>query len=521
MPAHSYRHIRKPPARFSQQGPALARGLYEMMMGTAPSAGQTAESGRLMAQAIAAMKSDEGVGGALWDSIKYDQENIREFDPMGAGIMKPVGGRIATRFPSAKQSTENPLASALEIDMDAFTGNKNFEHHMDLVSEYPGLAELRGMPADEAAERYVTRAADNLKFIHDSIPEHLRGTSKQWYDGANHISNAWAGKYGTTHEAVSGVLAALSPQKDWFMNASLGERTLDVLANKNNLPMTPEMISRHQSLPALNTPAVTSIWERIKGSRLNDLEDSVERALWVRLYDEAHNPRSHRIINPDGTMGEFATTKSGALKGTGWGSLSEVSKAVTAFDSGGNHSVVSEAMGSKHKVRSFYNNIYEPTYAKGVEGAGDVTGDTHAVAANTMRPLSGNSPEVAHNFGSSLAVKHQPEGYRGSKGSALDGVQGTYALNSEAYKRAGADRGVQPREMQSMTWEAIRGLFTDRFKTASNNEMVDNIWKAVDNGDLSVKQAQRLIVEKAGGFKDPDWAVSGGGVYDPARDTSY
>jgi hypothetical protein len=70
-----------------------------------------------------------------------------------------------------------------------------------------------------------------------------------------------------------------------------------------------------------------------------------------------------------------------------------------------------------------------------------------------MRPLSGNSREVSHNFGTNV------KGERGPANSSVTGAQGTYGLYAEAYRRAAAKRGVLPREMQSITWEAVRGLF--------------------------------------------------------------
>ena len=51
-------------------------------------------------------------------------------------------------------------------------------------------------------------------------------------------------------------------------------------------------------------------------------------------------------------------------------------------------------MGKRHKIRSFYNNIITPMSTEGHS-----TIDTHAVAAVHLKPLSGKSLEVDHNFG--------------------------------------------------------------------------------------------------------------------------
>ena len=153
-------------------------------------------------------------------------------------------------------------------------------------------------------------------------------------------------------------------------------------------------------------------------------------------------------------------------------------------------------MGERHKVRNFYNNIYDPNNSNG-----DVTIDTHAVAAGLLRPLSGNSLEVDHNF------KNQTIKGRGTtKGSTITGINGNYALYVEAYRRAAAERGILPRQMQSITWEAVRGLFTDTFKANDANVAdVDAIWSRYKNGEIELDETRRLVNERAGGYKPPTW----------------
>ena len=56
------------------------------------------------------------------------------------------------------------------------------------------------------------------------------------------------------------------------------------------------------------------------------------------------------------------------------------------MESKGNLAIISDALGEKHKVRSFYNNIVAPQAPNG-----DVTVDTHAGRLALLRPLSGKS----------------------------------------------------------------------------------------------------------------------------------
>jgi hypothetical protein len=182
---------------------------------------------------------------------------------------------------------------------------------------------------------------------------------------------------------------------------------------------------------------------------------------------------------------------------TGWGSLNEIGKAVMIFEDPSKASI-SNNLGTMHKVRNFYNNIYAPN-----DPSGAVTIDTHAVAAGLLRPLSGNSREVAHNFGSNM------KGEVGPANSSITGVQGTYGLYAEAYRRAAQERGVLPREMQSITWEAVRGLFPDTFKTATNADKIDGIWLQYRKGKLSQDEARNEVFNAAGGINAPEWERAG------------
>jgi hypothetical protein len=310
----------------------------------------------------------------------------------------------------------------------------------------------------------------------------------------------------------------LSPQKDWLQNASLTERVGDVVFGAPK-PWTSEMAAAARARPAImGSPVHSATLRRIAEKPFASLETDQERALWLRLYDEAHNPRAYRSISPEGGIGDFVRTEAGEPAKVAWGSFGDIDKAIRAFTSGGDMSIISPLLGEKHKVRSFYSNIEQPFERR----FGDVTGDTHQVAAAQLRPLSGSSPEVAQHLGSSLAVADQPEGFRGALSSALTGVQGTYPFNTEPVRMAAREAGILPRAMQSATWEGIRGLFSPGFKSATKNkEAIDDIWRAVDRGELSHEQARRTIFDLAGGIETPGWARPGTPSYDPRGTSTY
>ena len=139
-----------------------------------------------------------------------------------------------------------------------------------------------------------------------------------------------------------------------------------------------------------------------------------------------------------------------------------------------------------------------------------------------MRPLSGQATEVHHNFGSSPAKAKQGADWLGAtKNSAKTGVQGNYGLYAEAYRRAAAERGVLPREMQSITWEAVRGLFTDKFKgQAKNVEDVNNIWYKYRKGEVTLDEARNAVEQRAGGINPPTWQRPSGAVDEQIQNTA-
>jgi hypothetical protein len=490
-------------------GDDRAASNYEQLMavaaaGAAPLAGMAARGARRGAKAA----KEAAPQGLLADG------------PPPAPPTLPGETRVSTRFPTAKKATEDPINQQLTIGLDEMRRSSTFDHNMSLIPEYPGFARLQGLPAEEIAQQYIRQTSDNMNFIYDNSPAILQQRSPLWYDGANEFAGALAQRYGIPRPSASGAIAAMSPQKDWFMNASLAERAGDIMFGPSaSRRMTPDMEDYQRSSSTFNKPANLDIFRRIQGKRLSELTDPLEQAMWVRLYDEAHNPRSYRDIAPEGLLGNFVTNLDGTPSKIAWGSGNEIAKAIQSFNSGGDMRIISPLLGDKNKVRSFYNNIELPNDRR----FGDTTIDTHQVAAGQMRALSGNTPAVAHNFGSSLDRDFQPPGYRAARNSSIDGVQGTYGLLADATRMSAVKRGMPyARSMQSAPWEAVRELFTEGFKNnPASVQRVDDIWRAYDAGQISIDQARRAILDFAGGIGTPQWASSGASYASPFRASTY
>lgn len=417
--------------------------------------------------------------------------------PTQLNIVPTGPNLVSTRLPTAVKATEDPLANNLVIDFQATkTDPTAFNHNVGLIKQYPNFASKSRSP-DKQAEDFINGVKDNLIYLHDAVPEGTRQRSKLWYDGARNITDKFAADYGVPDQAVSGVLAVLSPQKDWFMNVSLGQRVLDIMTTKQATKWDGAMDEMAKVI--WSKPQYAPMVDAIKGKTLSEITDPGLKAMWLRTYDQAHLPREHQIVSPEGDFVGVRMNSDGKTPTkTGWGSLNEIGKAVVILEDP-TKATISSSLGDMHKVRNFYNNIYAPN-----DPSGAVTIDTHAVAAGLMRPLSGNSREVMHNFGSGL------KGEVGPKNSSITGVQGTYGLYAEAYRRAAQERGILPREMQSITWEAVRGLFPDTFKSqAKNVDQVDGIWLKYRKGQLSLDEARNEVIKSAGGINAPEWERAG------------
>lgn len=381
-----------------------------------------------------------------------------------------------------------------------------YEKNIDLLRAYPNMRESTAKRDHKAVEQEMIRhVKDNLLDLHDRVPEDIRNRSKLWYDGARKITDDWMKTYDLPDHSVAGALAALSPQKDWYQNVSLAKRVLDSMRGDINKPFSTDMEDTWRGRPSLNKPVYEGLIGTLRGKSLGDLdkmdmspaERATLKAMWIRMHDETHNDPSHPIITPEGGFGELVKTDKGENAKVGWGSLGEIAKAVRSVEAANDPAALSQLMGERHKVRNFYNNIISPNSRHG-----DVTIDTHAVAAGLMRPLSGNSLEVAHNF-----ANHPGVGLPAAGGSAITGAQGLYPLYADAYRQAAKERGILPREMQSITWEAVRGLFPDTFKTKANGAKVDAVWHQYRKGKLSQAEAREKIHEIAGGIRNPTWVV--------------
>lgn len=439
--------------------------------------------------------------GDLFDIVKNALEankKAAQADGIGAAEREflnrdiRAGAQVSERVPTAVQFSGDPHDPALTIGVDVIRENpEQMRKQADVMRKYLNYPRYGSKDPESVFSFMGDHAVENLLALHDMMPPDTRRMSSRWYEGANKIADDAATKYGIPIEGAAGVYASLSPQMDWYKNVSLGNRVMDIAHTQRDTRFTPEMLRKAKQLIAMPqggfNEATAKIVDLIRDKSYGELNSPAKKAVWLRLYDEAHNPRSFDIVDPMGNVIGPRLTQKGELAAAGWGSLKDIQKAISIFENPEIDNVAS-MLGNMHKVRSFYNNIVNPWAGK------SVTSDTHNVAAALFRPLSGNSLEVKHNLG-------------GASSSDITGAQGTYGLYADAVRRAAAERGIEyPRAMQSITWEGIRGLYDPVAKrNKSLQEQVTGAMKDYRHKRISGDQMREQLLDIGGGMNLPDW----------------
>jgi hypothetical protein len=444
------------------------------------------KSGNEYGQPVSSVVIDAS-GGRTSTEIPLDKLKDSNFDLRKFITPKDT---ISTRVPQGKNATENPLEGApLHIDREAIEASPQRlqDKFANKARNITGVKIPKNITDNgKIYDRFARHVADNLKFVYDQATPKEQEDNAKWYESANKLTKDLSDQHGITHQQAAGVTAAMSPQMSWDTNVSLAKRIIDIYKNKGNEVVTPEMIQKGRDIVANSRSgkdkSANSNMERIlpgiEGKKLSELTDPYDRAAALRLYDETNNSKDIPRIDPaTGNEGEPMQNDNGSKQQAAWGSLANISKAMSILDDGSRENI-SKQVGDAHKVRNFYNNIINPS------DPNSVTIDTHAVGAGTLQPLGGNSPEVLDNFG------------KGGK-SLASGVRGTYPLYAEGYKLAAKELGILPRELQSVTWEKIRNLFPAEFKNAANLKAVQNEWKKYTDGDQSAAVSRQNIVKMA------------------------
>lgn len=438
---------------------------------------------------------------ASWLAIRAKQTGLSPKEIMGKMNLRirrqqsqtpAFQQQLSTAMPSEaavkKGDYPNPRFARQWADFaEAKKNSRYFERAVAAMKTIPGVkgAVGRVRNAGKASERIIDFMADNLVWLYDKMPAAERERAKLWYDGGNKTARVWAQRYGLRLRQVAAVIAIFSPQNGWFNNMTNAERLFDIYFSARREKPSAEM---QTALKTLCESDKKVSFDEIKGKSLEELIQADQMrgaALWVRAYDAVTNPSTYNVLTPEGGVGGLASVPGGQGKPAKafFFNPQSIADALSVIVDGSVDNIY-DKIGTQFKVRDFYNNLYDPSNAKAA------TIDTHAVGADTLTIQSSNSQPVQDNFG--------------AVGNKTSGQNGTYPLHFEAYRRAAERVGLSPREIQSITWEAVRVLFEPNRKRVLRS-VVNDIWKVFDAGKISADEARQKIFDAAGGLSKLSW----------------
>ena len=440
--------------------------------------------------------TDAGGGGEI-DTAKVEAKTKTNVAAASAKArakgVKPLDGSraehpatIASRNPTGKGATGaygQPDVASMKLDP------KRFEHDIGLFRNadfYPNFrAKDLADTADQSSHNVVNEMKDNLKFLYQFADKH----TQVWYDGARALVDDRVKLFGFNDASIAAVYAALSPTKDWDQNVHIADMLMKTYKNQQGHRWDSKMDDKSKTLWSAKNQKVVDL---VRGKTLGELTSPAEKALWIRTYDETHGKSDYRSVLPNGAMGPTMRNKDGAPAKVVWQSLASMTNAVKALEANGDSKIISDAMGTAHKVRSFYNNILDPHSANG-----DVTIDTHAVGAALLRQLPSSSVAVAHNFGNTPMKVDQPEGWEAAGSSVKTGLSGLYPVYAQAYREAAKELGIQPRQLQSAVWVVKREAFGDAPK--KTQDAIEALWHEYhDNPKVTLADTQQAIAKLVG-----------------------
>jgi SHS2 domain-containing protein len=436
------------------------------------------------------------------DREQLNPEEVKSKNVKGKKVGKGLSVK-QVKGEKVKEGIDNiSVKKAREASPNLYIKNANILKDYDVVKGVKKFREIKSLKqADEVYDIFVNEVSENLIYLHDKFNQDLLDYATLWYDGANQIAQEFASKFDISLEQAAGIIAAQSPQKDWYQNVRLAEMVLEQF--KSNPVFTQEALDFQKEINERGYEdksgdklrkarergdKLIAALESFVGQNLNDIPDAFKPYV-VRTTQEISGSKDYDVISPDGRRVGLAKKNDGSNAKVAWGSYTEIGKSVAIYLNGSEKNI-SDQLGVMHKIRNFFNNISDP-----MSEDNDVTMDTHAVAAALLKPLSGKSKQVAQNFGT------------GTSNSGPLGLKGVYYAFADAYVKAAKEKGILPREMQSITWEAARGLFTDSYKTnKANVKEVNDIFKDYTNGKITKDEAREKVLEAAGGVNDPTWA---------------
>jgi hypothetical protein len=338
--------------------------------------------------------------------------------------------------------------------------------------------QMRNLPKDlraamrEEARRMGATPASLEREIQATLDRAIARTGNpprghDWYEQANGELQRAAAHAGISSDAMIGATAASSPQMAWAPNLAVAQ----YIAENRNAPVHTDIlrqvVTRRIKIKGKDTKVTKTNYEFAqdeingahgKGRKMDGTVrhmpslDELEGATFDELdpYVASAIMKTHAQAGAGVFNGVDLGGKPLAVKDDITGKSQRVN--FTNNTSGGRALRIIRGEDPNlilngHKVRSFYNNLSDPTAING-----DVTVDSHAVSLALGRKVSSSSTEY--------------KAFASKPANATIGLRGSYPLWADAYRRVAARNGMRVNQLQSITWIQWRYEHPDNAKIA-------------------------------------------------------
>jgi transcriptional regulator with XRE-family HTH domain len=385
-------------------------------------------------------------------------------------------GKIVS-IPIAFES--NSLFKSIESALKKYKNPKSTKAYPSKVKYKNHIKNDVLRPAVESASfQFKEFMKANIRQLYYSLTPEFIDASKRWYDGANRIANRLAEEYDISADQSAGILAVLSPQNDWFNNIENARQFLEVVTKYKEVSFDKDLLdaAAKYSNSKSSAPGDSEFIKRLKGyfekyngMSIADIEKietdqgvdlSLVKANMVRAISMAKLPQTVNEFAPDGNVAGLSSSPHI------WMTDNVIANAFGIYNDPKN---TSKYLGNGNKVRNFYNNIADPNSKDGY-----LTADTHALAVALNVPTSAADAGGFGLFGGEKSFK--------------------YALVKDAYIEVAEELGILPRQLQSVTWEAVRtGLNEKSRKNKSKtHKLINKLKKSTLNYDERAKEIIRI-----------------------------
>ena len=125
---------------------------------------------------------------------------------------------------------------------------------------------------------------ENMRSVHNKCVEEDLMYGKGWYNRANFFSLALSEKYGVSEMKAAGIIAALSPLKEWTLNKAIAEEFI----------RTKGVISKHTSMQTMKARKILN-----QASTVQDVENYLGGLKTVNFFNNIYNPFSKDHVTVD------------------------------------------------------------------------------------------------------------------------------------------------------------------------------------------------------------------------------